>query len=145
MRRLGQLPFYLVSLVIGVVAGFGAVLFRGLIALSLRRHHKGDRLRNVWRDGPNITRIGTSRTGNSQWLVNRGLTGGPYGVGERVPISVSRAIVSAVLDGSLSKIRTRREAVFGLEVPVECPGVPEKLLDLRKTWADPSRLRQEGS
>jgi len=71
------------------------------------------------------------------WLINTGWTGGPFGVGERIPMPHTRAIVHAALRGDLDKIPTRTEPHFGLEVPVACPGVPESLLDPRGTWPDP--------
>ena len=70
------------------------------------------------------------------WLVNTGWTGGPYGVGHRMPIQQTRAMVNAVLDGTLRDVETREDPVFGLHVPVACPGVDAKLLDPRSTWAD---------
>jgi phosphoenolpyruvate carboxykinase (ATP) len=71
------------------------------------------------------------------WLVNTGLTGGLFGVGTRIPLQVSRAIVTSILNGSLAQQKTRRETAFGLEVPLECEGVPKAILDARGTWSDP--------
>ena len=71
------------------------------------------------------------------WLVSTGWTGGPYGVGERIALPHTRAMVAAALRGDLEGVETRREPFFGLEVPVACPGVPEGVLDPRRTWADP--------
>ncbi len=70
------------------------------------------------------------------WLVNTGWTGGPYGVGSRMGLTHTRAMVHAVLDGKLSKVKTQIEPFFGLNVPVRIPGVPDDVLDLRGTWAD---------
>lgn len=76
-------------------------------------------------------------TGNvSCWLVNTGWTGGVYGVGERMPIKVTRALLNAALDGSLDKVDMRKDAHFGFMVPVHVPGVPDDILDPRSTWAD---------
>jgi phosphoenolpyruvate carboxykinase (ATP) len=72
------------------------------------------------------------------WLVNTGWTGGPYGVGHRIAISTTRALVRAALDGALDVVPTRTDSVFGLAVPTSCPGVEAKLLDPRLTWADPA-------
>ncbi len=72
------------------------------------------------------------------WLVNTGWTGGPYGVGSRMKIAHTRAMVNAALEGKLDKAEFRRDPAFGLEVPVECPGVPPEVLDPRKTWKDKS-------
>ena len=70
------------------------------------------------------------------WLINTGWTGGPYGVGERVEIPYTRAMVNAALDGALGDVPTRRDPVFGFEVPTACPGVPDSLLDPRTSWQD---------
>jgi phosphoenolpyruvate carboxykinase (ATP) len=72
------------------------------------------------------------------WLVNTGWTGGPYGVGRRMDLKSTRAMVRAALAGNLDKAATRREPVFGLEVPKRVPGVPDALLDPRTTWKDPA-------
>jgi phosphoenolpyruvate carboxykinase (ATP) len=71
------------------------------------------------------------------WLVNTGWSGGAYGVGQRMPIRVTRTLVRAALDGSLARARFRRDPMFGLMVPEAVPGVPAELLDPRQAWADP--------
>src|SRR6267378_1626816 len=70
------------------------------------------------------------------WLVNTGWTGGPYGTGRRMDLKSTRAMIHAALGGTLDKVATRREPVFGLEVPQHIPGVPDELLDPRSTWKD---------
>ncbi len=70
------------------------------------------------------------------WLVNTGWTGGPYGVGKRIPIAYTRAMVHAALDGSLDDVPKEIDPVFGLAVPNSSPGVPPELLNPRNTWAD---------
>jgi phosphoenolpyruvate carboxykinase (ATP) len=70
------------------------------------------------------------------WLVNTGWSGGPYGVGNRMRISYSRALVNAALDGSLTRGAFEKEPFFGLMIPRECPGVPAEVLDPRNTWTD---------
>jgi phosphoenolpyruvate carboxykinase (ATP) len=70
------------------------------------------------------------------WLVNTGWTGGPYGTGERMNIAHTRSTVRAALDGRLASVPTRTDPTFGLEVPLECPDVPARILDPRATWAD---------
>ncbi|MDD4081123.1 MAG: phosphoenolpyruvate carboxykinase (ATP) [Eubacteriales bacterium] len=70
------------------------------------------------------------------YLVNTGWSGGPYGVGSRIKLPLTRAMVSACLDGNLEKVSTRRDPIFNLDVPTACPGVPDHLLDPRATWAD---------
>jgi phosphoenolpyruvate carboxykinase (ATP) len=72
------------------------------------------------------------------WLVNTGWTGGPYGVGHRVDLKSTRAMIRAALAGELDTAPTRREPVFGLAVPKLVPGVPDALLDPRATWKDPA-------
>src|SRR5690606_30319238 len=74
----------------------------------------------------------------SCWLVNTGWTGGPYGIGKRMPIKVTRALLSAALDGSLNGVQFRTDASFGFEVPVSVPGIDAAILDPRSTWADGS-------
>ncbi len=71
------------------------------------------------------------------WLVNTGWSGGPYGEGDRIHISYTRAIVAAILDGRLSKVKYRRDPAFAIAVPLECPGVPTEVLQPRTTWRDP--------
>src|SRR5215213_1104439 len=70
------------------------------------------------------------------WLVNTGWTGGKYGVGKRMPIKETRALLNAALDGSLKNVEFRKDANFGFEVPVSVPGVDSSILDPRGTWAD---------
>jgi len=72
------------------------------------------------------------------WLVNTGWTGGPYGVGSRMKLSYTRAMVNAVLDGSLAKTEMIKDPIFGFMVPKEIPGVPSEILNPRNTWKDPS-------
>ena len=70
------------------------------------------------------------------WLVNTGWTGGKYGVGKRMPIKETRALLNAALDGSLKNVQFRKDPNFGFEVPVSVPGVDDSLLDPRNTWGD---------
>jgi phosphoenolpyruvate carboxykinase (ATP) len=72
------------------------------------------------------------------WLVNTGWTEGAYGLGRRIALEHTRAMVHAALNGALDGVPTTREPVFGLEVPREVPQVPRALLLPRATWADPS-------
>jgi phosphoenolpyruvate carboxykinase (ATP) len=72
------------------------------------------------------------------WLVNTGWSGGPYGTGQRMSIKYTRAMIRAILDGSLAAIETRPDPVFGVGVPVACPGVPAEVLTPRNTWQDPA-------
>ena len=70
------------------------------------------------------------------WLVNTGWSGGPYGVGSRIKIGYTRAMVNAALDGSLEKVRMARHPHFGVHMPVECPEVPREVLNPRESWND---------
>jgi len=70
------------------------------------------------------------------WLVNTGWSGGPYGVGERMRLGLTRAMVRAALAGTLDRTPTAPEPVFGLEVPLQVPGIPDALLLPRGTWSD---------
>jgi len=70
------------------------------------------------------------------WLINTGLCGGPYGVGKRMSIKHTRALLNSALDGKLSKVKFTKDAVFGFEIPAECPGVPAEVLNPRDAWAD---------
>jgi phosphoenolpyruvate carboxykinase (ATP) len=70
------------------------------------------------------------------WLVNTGWSGGPHGVGQRMKIPHTRAMVTAALDGTLATVPTVADPVFGLCVPERCPGVPDDVLQPRNTWAD---------
>ncbi len=71
------------------------------------------------------------------WLVNTGWTSGPYGSGHRMDLKSTRAMIRAALAGELDSAPTRREPVFGLDVPTQIAGVKETLLDPRQTWSDP--------
>jgi phosphoenolpyruvate carboxykinase (ATP) len=76
---------------------------------------------------------------NSQvWLVNTGWTGGSYGVGQRMKIAYTRAMVHAALNGTLAEIPAEPDPIFGVAVPVRCPGVPAEVLKPRDTWANAS-------
>jgi phosphoenolpyruvate carboxykinase (ATP) len=70
------------------------------------------------------------------WLVNTGWSGGAYGVGSRMRIDITRALLSAALDGKLAKVKFAPDPVFNVLVPEECPGVPKEVLTPRNTWDD---------
>ena len=70
------------------------------------------------------------------WLVNTGWTGGKYGIGQRMPIKATRALLNAALDGSLNDAEFRLDENFGFEVPVAVAGVDPAILNPRDTWAD---------
>lgn len=70
------------------------------------------------------------------FLVNTGWTGGPFGIGKRMDLPYTRAMISAATAGELDTVSTRHHPIFNLEVPVTCPGVPDEVLDPGATWAD---------
>jgi phosphoenolpyruvate carboxykinase (ATP) len=72
------------------------------------------------------------------WLVNTGWSGGGYGVGSRMKLSSTRAVVDAIHSGTLADAPKRRDPVFGFETVVEAPGVPKEVLWPRDTWKDPA-------
>ena len=79
------------------------------------------------------------------WLVNTGWTGGPHGVGSRMKIAYTRAMIRAALAGQLDHVSYQRHPVFNIEVPTTCPDVPEAVLDPRGTWADKAAYDQQAS
>ncbi len=70
------------------------------------------------------------------YLINTGWSSGPYGVGKRIEIKYSRAMVTAALTGALDIVKYRHDDLFNLDIPVECPGVPPDILDPKNTWID---------
>jgi phosphoenolpyruvate carboxykinase (ATP) len=79
------------------------------------------------------------------WLVNTGWTGGRYGIGTRMKIGHTRAMVRAALDGSLAKVPTERHEIFNLAVPTSCPDVPTEVLNPRNTWADKAAYDEQAA
>ncbi|MBK1637107.1 phosphoenolpyruvate carboxykinase [Rhodovulum adriaticum] len=84
----------------------------------------------------NLLREKIAKHGATCWLVNTGWTGGAFGTGSRMPIKATRTLLTAALDGSLNDAEFRKDPNFGFEVPLAVEGVPEVLLDPRRTWAD---------
>jgi len=72
----------------------------------------------------------------SVWLINTGWSGGPYGTGKRIKLAYTRAMVSAVLNGTLEEIPRTKDPFFGVEVPETCPDVPSEVLQSKNTWKD---------
>ncbi|WNS74674.1 phosphoenolpyruvate carboxykinase (ATP) [Bacillus sp. DTU_2020_1000418_1_SI_GHA_SEK_038] len=70
------------------------------------------------------------------FLVNTGWTGGEYGVGNRMKLAYTRAMVQSALEGELNNVETIKDEIFGLEIPLHVPGVPDEVLQPSKTWAD---------
>jgi len=70
------------------------------------------------------------------YLVNTGWSGGPYGVGNRIKIKFSRAMVTAAISGALDNVQYRHDDLFNLDIPTEVDGVPSEILDPKNTWVD---------
>ena len=79
------------------------------------------------------------------WLINTGWSGGAYGVGKRMKIGYTRAMIRAILSGELAKIETATDPIFGVNVPVSCPDVPAEVLQPRNTWADKEAYDRQAS
>jgi phosphoenolpyruvate carboxykinase (ATP) len=112
-RGLGKGPLATFS------AGFGApflprppVLYAEMLGERLRRHRA------------------------ECWLVNTGWIGGPFGVGRRISLAHTRALIAAALSGQLSRVAFTEHPIFGVLVPRSCPDVPAQVLDARSQWAD---------
>jgi phosphoenolpyruvate carboxykinase (ATP) len=71
------------------------------------------------------------------WMVNTGWSGGPFGQGNRIQLSFTRAMITAALEGALDKVEYHPHPVFGMAIPASCPGVPAELLNPRNTWPSP--------
>jgi phosphoenolpyruvate carboxykinase (ATP) len=76
--------------------------------------------------------------GSNVWLINTGWTGGAYGVGNRMKLGFTRAMIHAAFDGKLSEVPFETDPIFGLHIPTECPNVPTEVLNPRNTWEDKS-------
>jgi phosphoenolpyruvate carboxykinase (ATP) len=76
------------------------------------------------------------RYGAQCWLVNTGWVGGPYGVGKRISIRHTRALLNAALSGKLDDVTYEKDPIFGFEVPEHCPGVPDEVLEPSSSWSD---------
>jgi len=76
------------------------------------------------------------RYGVKCWLVNTGWVGGPYGVGKRISIHHTRALLKAALNGNLDDVNYTKDPIFGFEVPLECPDVPAEILSPSSSWGD---------
>ena len=72
------------------------------------------------------------------WLINTGWTGGPYGIGSRMKLKYTRAMITAALNGELDNVDYVKHSVFGIAEPQSCPTVPSDILNPRNTWEDPN-------
>ncbi|MCR9251623.1 MAG: phosphoenolpyruvate carboxykinase (ATP) [bacterium] len=79
------------------------------------------------------------------WLVNTGWTGGVYGVGSRIKLKYTRAMITAALNGTLDNVGYRTHSIFGTEIPMTCPDVPSELLSPRETWKDDIAFYQKAN
>jgi phosphoenolpyruvate carboxykinase (ATP) len=70
------------------------------------------------------------------WMINTGWTGGPHGIGNRMKLKYTRAMITAALEGKLNNVEFETHPVFGMAIPKECPGVPTEVLNPVNTWAD---------
>jgi phosphoenolpyruvate carboxykinase (ATP) len=86
-----------------------------------------------------------ARHGARVWLVNTGWTGGAYGVGTRMKIAHTRAMIRAALSGALDHVGCEKDPVFNLDIPASCPDVPADVLNPRKTWASPADYDQQAA
>ncbi|MBP6209092.1 MAG: phosphoenolpyruvate carboxykinase (ATP) [Anaerolineales bacterium] len=76
------------------------------------------------------------RYGVTCWLVNTGWVGGPYGVGKRISIKYTRALLNAALEGKLNTVQFKKDPIFGFEVPQSCPNVPDEVMNPATSWHD---------
>ncbi|TVQ78947.1 MAG: phosphoenolpyruvate carboxykinase (ATP) [Flavobacteriales bacterium] len=74
--------------------------------------------------------------GTNVWLVNTGWSGGPYGIGSRMSLKYTRAMITAILNGDMDNAEFKAHKVFGVHVPQSCPNVPDEVLNPRNTWAN---------
>ncbi len=90
-----------------------------------------------------LLRARIEKHGARVWLVNTGWTGGAFGVGHRMKLEHTRAIVRAALEEDLQSVPTRRDPIFGLEIPESAPAVPREVLWPRETWEDPAAYDEQ--
>lgn len=86
-----------------------------------------------------------SRHNVSTWLINTGWSGGPYGTGKRIKLAHTRAMVTAALTGALDNVPMRKDPVFGVSVPEQCPGVPSEVLNPKSTWGNPQAYDEQAA
>lgn len=78
----------------------------------------------------------------STWLINTGWSGGSYGVGSRIRLKYTRAIIDAIHHGELEEVQYETDPIFGLAVPLSCPNVPGEILNPRNVWSDKEAFEQ---
>lgn len=84
----------------------------------------------------NLLRQKAKRSGAKIWLVNTGWVGGKFGVGKRISIRHTRNMLNAALEGKLDNIEYRKDKLFGFEIPVHCPEVPDEVFEPSNAWGD---------
>ncbi len=70
------------------------------------------------------------------WLINTGWSGGPYGIGKRIKLAYTRAMIHAALQNDLNDVEYQKHPIFDLEMPLNCPGVPSEILNPKQTWVN---------
>lgn len=83
-----------------------------------------------------LLKANLAKYGTEVYMLNTGWSGGPYGVGSRMKLSYTRAMVTAILNGSLHDVEFENDPIFNLSIPKTCPNVPDEVLNPRNTWAD---------
>jgi len=83
--------------------------------------------------------------GVNVWLVNTGWTGGPYGTGSRMKLKLTRAMITAAIEGKLNDVEYHQHPIFGLQMPKECPNVPAEVLDPKGTWSSTEAYDKKAS
>lgn len=99
----------------------------------------------VWHPGKYAEMLAEKMTkhGAKAWLVNTGWSGGSYGVGSRIKLRATRAIIDAINCHKLDTVTTVEDPIFGFAIPISCPNVPEAILQPKKTWANPEAYDQK--
>jgi len=90
-----------------------------------------------------LLRKKTENSGANVWLVNTGWVGGKFGVGKRISIRHTRNMLNAALDGELDKVKYRKDKLFGFDIPLSCPGVPEDVFEPSNAWGDKDEYWQK--
>jgi phosphoenolpyruvate carboxykinase (ATP) len=86
-----------------------------------------------------------TKHGTKVWLLNTGWSGGAFGIGKRIDLPLTRAMISAVLSGELDDVETHTHPIFQVEIPNEVPGVPQKVLNPEQSWSDLEAYKQEAA
>jgi len=83
-----------------------------------------------------LLRSKIEKHGSKVWLINTGWVGGKFGIGKRISIRHTRNMLSAVLDGKLDKVKFRKDKIFGFEIPLTCPNVPDDVFEPSNAWGN---------